>query len=94
VCYQLGDAETEACRDCIYVGIAVDHTADGDRPESWDEALARFYREHGTMPERGPEFPVFEDATEHSAPDAEPPAREGGPDERVRPVFETADASD
>jgi len=62
VFYQLGDAETEACQDCIYVGIAVDHTSNDGRPESWDEALARFYEEHGTTPERGKEFPVFETA--------------------------------
>jgi len=59
VFYELGDAETKACQDCIYVGIAVDHTSDADRPESWDDALSRFYEEHRTAPESKVQ-PVFE----------------------------------
>lgn len=46
VFYQLGDAETMACQDCTYVGIAVDHTADGGERESWDDALDRFHEQH------------------------------------------------
>ena len=40
--YRLGDAETVACDDCIYVGVAVDHTSEPGHRESWTEALDRF----------------------------------------------------
>ena len=48
ISYQLGDAETVVCRDCVYVGITVDHTADGGETESWDDALDRFHAQHET----------------------------------------------
>jgi hypothetical protein len=44
--YRLGDAETVACDDCIYVGVAVDHTSEPGHRESWTEALDRFYQQH------------------------------------------------
>jgi hypothetical protein len=44
--YQLADADTVACDDCIYVGVAVDHTSEKGSRESWTEALDRFYQQH------------------------------------------------
>jgi hypothetical protein len=41
--YQLGDRESYVCDDCEYVGIDVEHGAEPEEIESWDEAMERFY---------------------------------------------------
>lgn len=40
--FQLGDAESQVCPDCGYVGIKTDHGAERSTAESWTDALARF----------------------------------------------------
>ena len=45
--YELSDAETVSCEDCSYIGVSVDHTSSGGERESWDEAIDRFYDQHG-----------------------------------------------
>ncbi|MFC6989545.1 hypothetical protein ACFQJD_14045 [Haloplanus sp. GCM10025708] len=35
------------CEDCGYVGIDADHGGEPVEVESWDDALRRFYAEHG-----------------------------------------------
>jgi hypothetical protein len=45
--YSLGGREASVCEDCGYVGIAADHKGDPVVVESWDDALRRFYAEHG-----------------------------------------------
>lgn len=39
----LGDAETVACGRCGYADVPVDHEAERDEPESWRDAMNRFY---------------------------------------------------
>ena len=70
--YKLGDAETVACDDCVYVGVPVDHTSATERPESWTEALERFYEQHRAedVPLSDAVVPVFEDADGSASTDA------------------------
>lgn len=76
--YQLADAETVACDDCIYVGVSVDHTSEKGQRESWTEALDRFYQEHSAeqveevlaheeVPLSEDVLPVFESAEEQAS---------------------------
>jgi hypothetical protein len=46
--YALSDREASVCEDCGYVGIAAEHRGDPRTVESWDDALRRFYRAHGS----------------------------------------------
>lgn len=46
--YALGGEEASVCEDCGYVGIAAEHRGDPRTVESWDDALRRFYRAHGS----------------------------------------------
>jgi len=46
--YALGGREASVCEDCGYVGIAAEHRGDPRSIESWDDALRRFYRAHGS----------------------------------------------
>ena len=46
--YQLGEKVSYACDRCVYVGIEVSHRTDPRPPESWDEALSRFYHRQTT----------------------------------------------
>jgi len=46
--YALGGREASVCEDCGYVGIAAEHRGDPRSVESWDDALRRFYRAHGS----------------------------------------------
>ncbi|MFC6717604.1 hypothetical protein ACFQGT_04020 [Natrialbaceae archaeon GCM10025810] len=39
----LADVETIACRDCGFADIPVDHESERDEPESWRDAINRFY---------------------------------------------------
>ena len=43
--YALGGHEATVCEDCGYVDIPADHRSEAALPESWDEALRRFYGE-------------------------------------------------
>ncbi|MFB6123908.1 MAG: hypothetical protein ABEJ78_10680 [Haloferacaceae archaeon] len=45
--YALGGREASVCEDCGYVGIDADHGGEPVEVESWDDALRRFYAEHG-----------------------------------------------
>jgi reverse gyrase len=76
--YQLADAETVACDDCIYVGVSVDHTSKNQRPEPWTDALERFYRGQQSV-EQVEEIVAHEDVPLSDA---------------VIPVFEAADRTD
>ncbi|WP_248897927.1 hypothetical protein [Haloplanus halobius] len=46
--YALDGQEASVCEDCGYVGIPAEHRGDSRHVESWDDALRRFYRAHGT----------------------------------------------
>ena len=46
--YRLGDRAAVGCDDCGYVGIDAEHRVPRVDRESWADAIARFYREHGT----------------------------------------------
>ncbi|MFB6255875.1 MAG: hypothetical protein ABEH58_03970, partial [Haloplanus sp.] len=46
--YALSGREASVCEDCGYVGIAAEHRGGPQSVESWDEALRRFYRAHGS----------------------------------------------
>ena len=46
--YALRGREASVCEDCGYVGIAAEHRGDPRSVESWDDALRRFYRAHGS----------------------------------------------
>jgi hypothetical protein len=46
--YALSGREASVCEDCGYVGIAAEHRGDPRSVESWDDALRRFYRAHGS----------------------------------------------
>jgi len=39
--------ETQSCLRCNYLGVPVEHTSDRDDPESWDDAISRFYEKYG-----------------------------------------------
>lgn len=41
----LGDAETVACKRCGYADVPVDHEAEWREPESWRDAMNRFYED-------------------------------------------------
>lgn len=41
--YRLDGAETLVCESCSYVGVSVDHKAEPQRRETWDDAFDRFY---------------------------------------------------
>lgn len=43
--FQLGDARSQVCQDCEYVGIPTDHGAERSSSESWSDALERFRAE-------------------------------------------------
>ena len=43
--FQLGDARSQVCQDCDYVGIPTDHGAERSSSESWSDALERFRAE-------------------------------------------------
>jgi len=102
--YQLADAETVACDDCSYVGVAVDHTSETGQRESWTEALDRFYQEHSAeqvkevlaheeVPLSEDVLPVFESA------EAEASADDDGTDETTDDTesdddSESADSTD
>ena len=45
--YRLGEQESYVCGDCEYVGIDVEHGAEPEEVESWDEAMARFRTRFG-----------------------------------------------
>lgn len=45
--YRLGEQESYVCGDCEYVGIDVEHGAEPEEMESWDEAMARFRTRFG-----------------------------------------------
>jgi hypothetical protein len=45
--YSLWGRETKSCRRCNYLGVPVEHTSDRDDPESWDDAISRFYEKYG-----------------------------------------------
>ncbi|WP_165872031.1 hypothetical protein [Natrarchaeobius halalkaliphilus] len=40
----LGEASTVACSNCGYADIPVEHDRPRDEPESWRDALNRFYQ--------------------------------------------------
>jgi hypothetical protein len=46
--YALDGREASVCEDCGYVGIAAEHRGAPRSVESWDDALRRFYRAHGS----------------------------------------------
>ncbi|WP_247728415.1 hypothetical protein [Halovivax limisalsi] len=41
----LAEAETVACTRCGYADIPVEHEAEWDEPESWRDAMNRFYEQ-------------------------------------------------
>lgn len=43
----MGGRETQSCQRCNYLGVPVEHTSDRDDPESWDDAISRFYEKYG-----------------------------------------------
>jgi hypothetical protein len=43
--YELGEAVSQVCEDCSYVGVLVDHRPEDTDIESWDDALTRFEAE-------------------------------------------------
>ena len=45
--YRLSERESYVCGDCEYVGIDVEHGAEPEEMESWDEAMARFRTRFG-----------------------------------------------
>jgi ribosome-binding protein aMBF1 (putative translation factor) len=45
--YALDGSEASVCPDCGYVGIPAEHRKTAPDPETWDEAVRRFYRAHG-----------------------------------------------
>ena len=45
--YRLDEQESYVCGDCEYVGIDVEHGAEPEEAESWDEAMARFRTRFG-----------------------------------------------
>ncbi len=45
--YRLGEQESYVCGDCEYVGIDVEHGAEPEAVESWDEAMTRFRTRFG-----------------------------------------------
>ena len=40
----LGEATTVACSRCGYADVPVEHEAEWEKPESWREAINRFYQ--------------------------------------------------
>jgi len=54
--YALGGEEASVCEDCGYVGIAAEHRGDPRTVESWNDALRRFYRAHGSEESPGIEL--------------------------------------
>jgi len=44
----LDGVTTWYCDDCGYANVPVNHSEEGEDPESWQEALNRFYDEYGT----------------------------------------------
>jgi DNA-directed RNA polymerase subunit M/transcription elongation factor TFIIS len=46
--YALRGREASVCEDCGYVGIDAEHRGEARRVESWNDALRRFYRAHGS----------------------------------------------
>jgi hypothetical protein len=43
--FELGEAVSQVCEDCSYVGVVVDHRPENIDIESWDDALTRFQTE-------------------------------------------------
>jgi len=50
--YELGASESVVCENCSYVGVSADHTSEGRKRESWDDAFDRFYRKVDTEVEQ------------------------------------------
>ena len=40
----LGDAETVTCNRCGFADVPVEHEPEWKEPESWQEAMNRFYK--------------------------------------------------
>ena len=40
----LGDAETVSCNRCGFADVPVEHEPEREEPESWQEAMNRFYK--------------------------------------------------
>ena len=84
--YRLDERETVGCESCEYIGVSVDHTVEGSRPESWDDAIDRFQNQ-------GESVTTVTLAELPDVPDADPaadgtlPARLNDDDERVLPIF-------
>ena len=95
--YRLGEREAIGCRECAYVGVSVDHTAERGPPESWDDAIDRFEAQgHSVTVTRndlpvevpGGELPAEEELVNGVASEA---LEEG---DLVVPVFEDAVAGE
>jgi hypothetical protein len=50
--YELGASESVVCENCSYIGVSADHTSEGRKRESWDDAFDRFYRKVDTEVEQ------------------------------------------
>ncbi|AEH37928.1 hypothetical protein Halxa_3316 [Halopiger xanaduensis SH-6] len=67
----LGDVSTVSCPHCEYADIPVEHESVPETPESWRDALNRFYEE--TVPKVDP---VDVESEADAKPEPEPIARE------------------
>lgn len=43
--FTLSEVEAQSCPSCGYVGVEADHSGEPADPESWTDALRRFYEE-------------------------------------------------
>lgn len=74
--YVLDGREASICERCGWVGIEADHRGEGVTPESWDDALARFYERHVATERRRSDLPPVA-AADGEVADASPTADEG-----------------
>lgn len=89
--YVLDGREASVCERCGWVGIETDHRGEGVPPESWDDALDRFYERHVTTERRSRLPPVAAASGRPRTPDDEGASAEAvdGADEG-----ETVEAAD
>jgi hypothetical protein len=75
--FELGDAVSQVCEDCSYVGVLVDHRPEDTDIESWDDALTRFETE---FPDSVPDgvARVADDTTPPDGPPDDATTEDGG----------------
>lgn len=99
--YQLGDANSQACEDCAYVGVFVDHRSQRENPESWDDALSRFRLGEGQsdpddvqrLPDAAP-TPFDDDADDSARSGSDSPEDSDDGGEHQESESDSSDAGD